>query len=134
MNRSAQRDKKEISALTKTYDLIAWMVPTLEKFPKSQRFLLGDRIQSALLDILEFLIRAAYTRNKENALREANFKLETVRYLTRLCKDLKYLSIRRYEFASRSIDDIGAEIGGWLKYTRSVADRRIKGPVIQETR
>jgi len=57
MNRSAHRDKKEISALTKTYDLIVWMIPTLEKFPKSQRFLLGDRIQSALLDILEFLIR-----------------------------------------------------------------------------
>ena len=133
MNRPAHRDKKEISALTKTYDLIVWVVPTLEKFPKSQRFLLGDRIQSALLDILENLIRAAYSKNKENALREANFKLETVRYLIRLCKDLKYLSIRRYEFASRSIDDIGAEIGGWLKYARSVADRKIKGPLIKKT-
>jgi hypothetical protein len=134
MNRPAHRDKKEISALTKTYDLIAWMVPTLEKLPKSQRFLLGDRIQSALLDILEDLIRAAYTKNKESTLREANLKLETVRYLVRLTKDLKYLSIKRYEFASRSIDDIGAEIGGWLKYARSVADRKIKGPLIQKTR
>jgi hypothetical protein len=122
MNRPAQRDKKEISALTKTYDLIAWMVPTLEKFPRSQRFLLGDRIQSALLDILELLIRAAYSKNKENAIREANLKLETARYLVRLTKDLKYLSIKRYEFASRHIDDIGAKIDGWLKYARSVAD------------
>ena len=128
MNRPAHRDKNEISALTKTYDLIAWMVPTLEKFPKSQRFLLGDRIQSALLDILEHLIRAAYSKKKENDLREANLKLETVRYLVRLAKDLKYLSIRRYEFASRSIDGIGSEIGGWLKYTRTVADRKLKDP------
>jgi hypothetical protein len=127
MNRPVHRDKNEISAVTKTYDLIAWMVPTLEKLPKNQRFLLGDRIQAALLDILEHLIRAAYSKSKENALREANFKLETVRYLVRLTKDLKYLSIRRYEFASRSIDDIGAEIGGWLKYARTVADRKMKG-------
>ncbi len=128
MNRPAHRDKKEISALTKTYDLIAWMVPTLEKLPKSQRFLLGDRIQAVLLDILEHLIRAAYSKNKESALREANLKLETVRYLVRLTKDLKYLSIKRYEFASRSVDGIGAEIGGWLKYARTAADRKIKGP------
>ena len=128
MNRPAHRDKNEITALTKTYDLIAWMVQTLEKFPKSQRFLLGDRIQSALLDILEHLIRAAYSKKKENDLREANLKLETVRYLIRLAKDLKYLSIRRYEFASRSIDGIGSEIGGWLKYARTVADRKLKDP------
>ena len=128
MNRPAHRDKNEISALTKTYDLIAWMVPTLEKLPKSQRFLLGDRIQSALLDILEHLIRAAYSKKKENDLREANLKLETVRYLVRLTKDLKYLNIKRYEFASRSIDGIGSEIGGWLKYARTVADRKYKSP------
>jgi hypothetical protein len=128
MNRPAHRDKKEISALTKTYDLIVWLIPTLEKFPKSQRFLLGDRIQAVLLDILEHLIRAAYSKNKESALREANFKLETVRYLIRLCKDLKYLSIKRYEFASRSIDNIGAEIGGWLKYARAAGGQKIKGP------
>jgi len=123
MKRTDHRDKTEISALSKTYDLIAWMVPTLEKFPKSQRFLLGDRIQSVLLDILEHLIRAAYSKNKENALREANLKLETVRYLVRLTKELKYLSIKRYEFASRSINDIGAEIGGWLKYVRTANAR-----------
>lgn len=27
-----------------------WLVPVLEQFPRSQRFLLGDRLQTAALD------------------------------------------------------------------------------------
>ena len=34
---------------------IVWLVPAVEKFPRSQKFLLGDRIQSTALDVLERL-------------------------------------------------------------------------------
>ncbi|MGH6897203.1 MAG: type II toxin-antitoxin system prevent-host-death family antitoxin [Geminicoccaceae bacterium] len=42
-----------------------WLVPTVEKFPRSQKFLLGDRIQSTALDVLERLIEATYTRGRQ---------------------------------------------------------------------
>jgi hypothetical protein len=29
-----------------TYDLLKWAIPTLKKFPRDQRFLLGDRIEN----------------------------------------------------------------------------------------
>jgi hypothetical protein len=56
---------KEIDAITKLYDLLLWMIPKLEKFPKSQKFLLAGRIENLMLDILDLLIEAAYSRNKE---------------------------------------------------------------------
>ncbi|MBE9580904.1 MAG: hypothetical protein IMF18_04720 [Proteobacteria bacterium] len=59
---------KEIDAITKLYDLLLWMVPKLEKFPRSQKFLLADRIENLMLDILDLLIDAAYSRNKEATL------------------------------------------------------------------
>jgi hypothetical protein len=40
-------------ALEKAYQFMLWLMPTVEKFPRSQKFLLGDRIQSAALDIIE---------------------------------------------------------------------------------
>ena len=107
---------KEVDAITKLYDLILWIIPKLEKYPRSQKFLLADRIENTLLDILELLIESAYTKHKANALRMANLKLEKLRYLIRLSKDLKFLNIKSYEFASRSIDTVGMSIGGWLKY------------------
>ncbi len=49
-------------AVEKTRQFVAWLILTLEKFPRSQKFLLGDRIQVTALDVLEQLIEATYTR------------------------------------------------------------------------
>jgi hypothetical protein len=86
--------RKEVDAVTKLYDFILWVIPKLDKFPRSQKFVLGDRIESLLLDILELLIDAAYSRKKAPLLRSANLKLEKLRYLMRLSKDLKLLNMK----------------------------------------
>ncbi|MDD5450405.1 MAG: diversity-generating retroelement protein Avd [Desulfovibrionales bacterium] len=109
---------QEVDAITKLYDFILWMIPKLEKYPRSQKFLLADRIENLMLDTLELLIDAAYSKKKGELLRSANLELEKLRYLVRLSKDLKLLNVKEYEFSSRSINEIGTSIGGWLKYTR----------------
>ncbi len=43
----------ELPIIQKTYDLILWYVPWLNKFPRDQKFILGDRIQNTLYTILE---------------------------------------------------------------------------------
>lgn len=114
-----ENEQKEASALTKTYDLILWIIPQLEKFPKSQKYLLGDRVETNLLDVMELIIQAIYTKDKVPSLNEANLKIEKLRYLIRLTIDLRYLSIKKYEYASKCLNEIGSEIGGWLKYQKS---------------
>ena len=42
-------------ALEAHFQFIQWLVPTVERFPRRQKFLLGDRIQSAALDVLDEL-------------------------------------------------------------------------------
>jgi len=59
---------KEVDAVTRLYDFILWMIPKLEKFPRNQKFLLGDRMENLMLDILELLIEATYSREKQPAL------------------------------------------------------------------
>jgi hypothetical protein len=109
---------KEVDAVTKLYDFLLWMVPKIEKFPRSQKFVIGDRIENMMLDILELLIEAAYSKNKHTVLKAANLKLEQLRYLVRLSKDLKLINLKEYEFCARAVDGIGTSIGGWLKYSR----------------
>lgn len=92
-----QKERKEITALTKTYDLLLWIIPQLEKFPKSQRFLLGDRIETIVLDIMDLIIEAVYTKDKSSLLKKANLEIEKSRYLIRLAKDLKYLSLKPWK-------------------------------------
>jgi hypothetical protein len=104
--------------LEKAYQFLLWLVPTLEKFPKSQKFLLGDRIQALALDLLEGLVEATYSRNAAPHLATANLRLEKLRFLFRLSHDLRLLDGRRYEFAARAIDEIGRLVGGWIKACR----------------
>ena len=40
------------------YRFVLWLVPTVEKFPRRQKFLLGDRLQATALDVLERLVEA----------------------------------------------------------------------------
>jgi hypothetical protein len=102
-------------ALEAMYQFMLWLVPAVEKFPRSQKFPLGDRIQAAALDVLERLIEATYTRARRQHLEEANLGVEKLRFLIRLAKDLKHLDMARYEHAARSLDEIGRLIGGWRK-------------------
>ena len=51
-------DKSSPDAITLRYDLSKWTIPARQKFPRDQRFLLGDRMEKQRRDILELLISA----------------------------------------------------------------------------
>ena len=102
-------------AVQSCHELLLWLIPQLDKFPRSRRFTLGERIEDGLLEVLELLVEAAYTRNKDTSLRRANLKLEVVRHLWRLAHELKVMATRQYEHGARLIDDVGRQIGGWLR-------------------
>ena len=102
-------------ALEAHQQFISWLVPTIETFPRAQKFLLGDRIQTTALDVLEALIEATYTRERRGHLARANLGLEKLRVFFRLASELKHIDLRRYQHASRTIDEIGRLVGGWMK-------------------
>ena len=107
----------EVLAVTRTYELILWAVPQVNKLPRDHRFALGDRIIGHLYDLLELLVEASYSSGKAELLRRANVKVNGLRYLLRLAKDLGLLSLRRYEHGSKQLVEIGKQIGGWRKST-----------------
>jgi hypothetical protein len=78
---------------------------------------LGERLEGGLIEVLELLVEAAYTRNKETPLRRANLRLEVVRHLWRLAHELKAIGTRQYEHGAKLLDGLGRQIGGWLRST-----------------
>ncbi|MBI5400083.1 diversity-generating retroelement protein Avd [Candidatus Saganbacteria bacterium] len=103
------------NSISKTYDLLKWLMPTVSRFPKDKRYTLGERIENKLLDILESLLEANYSKIKLDLLRKANIELEKFRYLMRLSYDLKLINLKGYEFASQNVNEIGRLVGGWVK-------------------
>lgn len=102
------------------YDLVLWYSQRTERFPKSLRVTLGDRIDNKLLDMLELAVRARYTRDPRKYLLPLNTELDLLRYLTRLAKDRGAIEVKQYEYVARAIEEIGRQVGGWLKSEKRV--------------
>lgn len=106
--------RRESPIFVRTYDWLRWMMPVTQGFPKSQRFVMAQRLQQKSLDFYDHLIAAGRRVDVLKNLRAADVLLEQIRLNLRLCKDLGLLGIKQYEHAVRLLAEIGRLLGGWL--------------------
>jgi hypothetical protein len=121
---------EELPIIQKTYDLIKWYVPILNRLPKNHRFLLGDRIATGLYDFLEQLIKARFEKNKLPRLENLNSELAILRYQTRLLLDFQQMELRRFEYLSKQFNSIGTDLGGWIKQQKGTSHETLRKPVV----
>jgi len=93
-----------------------WVYTVVNKFPKKQRFVLGQDIEKTAIKFLKLIIKANYLREKALILSEASIEIDLFLILIRFSKDLRFLSKKQYEFAACQINEISKMLGGWLKY------------------
>jgi hypothetical protein len=98
------------------HELLAWIIPQLDHFPRNRRFTLGERIETGLLTVLEHLIVAAYQKSHIDSLKTANLQLDVVRHLWRLSHALQAISTKSYGQGSERLTELGRQIGGWNRY------------------
>lgn len=100
----------------KTYDFLLWLIPVTLKFPKSQRFLLAERLSNMALDFYDLILAAVIEpEHQDERLNEADRLLTKIRLYVRLSYDLKCVSLGQLEHAARLMDEIGRLIGGWKR-------------------
>jgi four helix bundle protein len=112
---------KELVIFTQTYDLLTWLLPQCERFPKSQRFVVTQRLQDAALDFQEaiFEANARSSAQRLEYLQAADAHLNKLRLYLRLSRQWNWLSSGQYEHVSRMVTDVGKLLGGWMKQTKS---------------
>jgi cytosine/adenosine deaminase-related metal-dependent hydrolase len=100
---------------SKTYDLLAWLIPATIKFPREHRFVLARAVQETALQFQERLIEAGLAKGKpqQQALAEADVGLTKLRFYLRLCQDLKVITPRQYQHVAEMVTEVGKLLGGW---------------------
>ncbi len=86
-----------------------------ERFPKSVRHTLVDRIIKTGLDIMSVLVRAIYSKAKREYLRQINIELEVLRALIQIAHSCRYISTEQYGSVTKKLTGFGKGIGGWSK-------------------
>lgn len=112
---------EEMIIFTRTYDLITWLIPKTENFPRSQRFIVTQRLQQAVLAFQELLVEANAQRGAMRAekITTADAELRKVRLYLRLCEKWHWLTPNQYRHVSEMVAEIGRLLGGWKKTVTS---------------
>jgi hypothetical protein len=97
-----------------------WTFDRTAGIPKNQRFTFGQRIDAHSLDIMELIVRAVFSKEKQDLLHEINHRLELLRVLWRLVQRRGWISLRQLHFLEGKIDETGRMIGGWVKQIEGV--------------
>ena len=107
----------EMIIFTRTFDFVSWLLPLTLHFPRSHRFVVTGRLQSAALTFQERLIEANSQKGavRAAALRSADAELTKVRLYLRLCERWTWITSGQYQHASTMVAEIGRLLGGWLK-------------------
>jgi hypothetical protein len=110
----------ELPIFTKTYDFLAWLVPLTNHFPRIHRHTVTRRLIDAALDFQEQIVEANNLRLQArlDCLIKADALLDKVRLYQRLALRWKWVNSGQYEYAARSVTEIGRLLGGWQKLTR----------------
>ncbi|MBJ6609184.1 MAG: diversity-generating retroelement protein Avd [Candidatus Thiothrix moscowensis] len=109
---------KESPLFVKSYDFVKWLIPQTLKFPRSQRFVVAERLQATAMDFMESLYQATDKSLQAKALKRADVQLKQLRFYLRLSHDLQLLDERRFEHANRLLEEVGRLLGAWCKAVR----------------
>jgi hypothetical protein len=103
--------------LTRTFDLLAWLGPRAEKFPKVHRYTVSERLVNAALDFQETIFDAQSQggTTRQKLLRAADSHLNKLRLYLRLAHHWKWLNDGQYRHVGGMVAEIGRLLGGWLK-------------------
>ena len=99
----------------RTHDLLDWLVPHLEGWPRPQRFFLARQTLESATQFYRLLLRARKVRgdDRRRTLLDADVELETLKALLRLGQERRYMNLGQYQHVSVVLVDIGRQLGGW---------------------
>ena len=106
----------DIPILKRSYDLYKIFYDYRKLVPKNARFSIYERSENLIVEIVEFLLEAGYSKNDKSLLLEkASVKLNILRFMIRLMKETNIFGTKKYVVLQATVDDLGRQLGGWIR-------------------
>lgn len=111
--------QSEMPIFSKTYDLLTWLLPMTNHFPRAHRHTFTQRLLDAAFDLRERLEEANAVRGaaRQAKLQEADVALAKLRLYLRLAERWHWLNPGQYQHVAAMLTEIGRLLGGWQKAT-----------------
>ncbi len=102
---------------SRTFDMLDWLLPKGESFPRTYRNTVTQRMMDSALDFHEELNAARNQggSTRQRHLRSASAHLDSLRLYLRLAQRWGWITPGQHRHASGMLAEIGRLLGGWQR-------------------
>ena len=101
-----------------TYDLLLGIFEFTKSFSKEYKYTVGESLKKETIDLLILIYRVNTRQDKAVVLEEAKERIEVIRLLIRLMKDLHQISIKSFVSINNTVEEVSKQLTGWHKSTQ----------------
>jgi len=101
-----------------TYDLLLGIFEFTKSFSKEYKYTVGESLKKETIDLLILIYRVNTRQDKAVVLEEAKERIEVIRLLIRLMKDLHQISIKSFVGINSTVEEVSKQLTGWHKSTQ----------------
>ena len=107
----------ETPIFLKSYDLYKSIYDAIKKYPKGDRYSLGEKTKEAILGLISAIIKAGYAKKewKASHIEQASICLELIKIFLRLGYDTRCLTEKQHLSFQEQAQEIGRMLGGWKR-------------------
>ncbi len=111
---------QELPVYKASYDLLLAIFVFTKDFTKEYKYTVGESLKTETLLLLTLIFRANSRANKEAVLQEARERIEVIRLLIRIMKDLKQINLKCFVQVNEKVEDVSKQLTGWQKSVKSL--------------
>jgi hypothetical protein len=107
------------------YDLLLVLFVQVRNFPKDYQYTLGERIKNLLIELSEMVYHAnadGDLQGRLSYLKNLCAKTDTLRFLLRICYDLRLYNLECYIRINEQLETISRQLHAWRKQTQTAGD------------
>lgn len=114
-------NESEMPIFSKTFDMLTWLIPAVQHFPRANRHDFTHRLLSVAFDLRDFLEEANLRRGaaRLERLDRADEALAKLKVYIRMASRWDWLNKGQYQHVASMLFEIGKLLGGWRKATAS---------------
>lgn len=111
--------RSEMPIFSRSFDLLTWLLPATDHFPRAHRHSFTRRLLDAAFDLRESLEEANLRQQaaRMERLARADEALSRMRMYLRLAVRWGWLTGGQYEHVSVMVAEVGRLLGGWKRVT-----------------
>jgi len=109
----------ELPVYIASYNLLLTIFRFTKNFSKEYKYTVGESLKKETLELITLIYRSNSKTEKFETLQEAREKIEVIRLLIRLMKDLKQINLEKFVKINKNVENVSKQLTGWQKSLKS---------------